>query len=251
MITAIILTKNEEKNINECIASLSFCDEILVIDDNSTDKTGEIAKKAGATVLIHSLEHDFSAQRNFGLQKAKGEWVIFIDADERVSKQLQKEILEKVVQEKDTNGFFVQRVDFMRSKMLTHGETAHSLFLRLAKKGEGKWKGQVHETWQVTGKTGQLRAPLFHYPHQTIREFLAEINYYTDLRAKELFEQGIQVSWLSILFYPKMKFLHNYIVRQGFRDGTEGVIMALMMSFHSFLVRGKLWQLWDQKTSSH
>jgi glycosyltransferase involved in cell wall biosynthesis len=249
MLSCVILTKNEEKNIVDCIESVSFCDEIIVIDDNSFDNTVDLAKQNGATVFVHGVDGNFSKQRNFGLEKAKGEWVFFVDADERVSKELRNEIISKVSQKNDTEGFFIRRIDFFYGKMLSHGETAHINLLRLAKSEKGVWQGNVHETWEIKGKVAMLASPLLHYPHPTIREFLQEINFYTDLRAKELYKKKIQVSWYSIILYPKAKFLQNYIWRKGFLDGTEGLLIALMMSFHSFLVRGKLWQLWDQKTS--
>lgn len=247
MISAVILTKNEEKNIVDCIESLSFCHEILVIDDHSTDRTVDVAKKAGGLVFEHALENDFAQQRNFGLEKAKGDWVLFVDADERVSKDLKNEIIYKTEKDNGVNGFYIKRRDFFHGKELLHGETAHVQLLRLGKKEQGVWKGTVHETWEIKGNAGVLDSQLFHYPHPTINEFLKEINFYTDLRALELFKKDVKVSWYDMIIYPKAKFVQNYILRAGFRDGVAGLIMALMMSFHSFLVRGKLWQLWDQK----
>lgn len=247
MITAIVLTKNEEKNIIDCIESLSFCDEIVVIDDNSEDLTDAVAKKAGAHVYQHALDNNFSKQRNFGLEKAKGEWVLFVDADERVSKALQNEIVYKISKDDGVHGYFLKRQDYFHGKKLQFGETAHVQLLRLAKKGNGIWRGVVHEVWDVKGKTETLETVLDHYPHRTINDFLREINFYTDLRSRELFKQGIKVHWYDLILYPKAKFIQNYVLKMGFRDGVAGMIMALMMSFHSFLVRGKLWQLWDNE----
>lgn len=247
MISAVILTKNEEKHIIDCIESLSFCDEILVIDDNSQDLTVDVAKKAGAHIYQHQLENNFASARNFGLEKAKGEWVLFVDADERLSKALQNEIIYAVSKNDDVDGYFLMRQDYFHGKKLQFGETAQVRLLRLAKKGKGIWRGTVHEVWNIKGKTAQLETPLDHNPHESINDFLLSINFYTDLRAKELFHQGVTVKWFDLILYPKVKFIQNYIFKMGFRDGVEGMIMALMMSFHSFLVRGKLWQLWDQK----
>lgn len=248
MISALVLTKNEEKNILDCLKSLSWCDEVIVIDDNSQDKTTDIAKKTGAKVFIHSLEEDFAAQRNFGLEKAKGDWIFFVDADERVPQGLWYEIMAK------TNapfspyaGFYLKREDSLWGKKLLHGEIGNIKILRLAKKDAGKWAGKVHETWKIKEKTDVLQNPLIHYPHQSVKEFLQEINFYTDLRAKELHKKKVGVSWFAILFYPKAKFFVNYIVKGGFLDGLPGFIFALMMSFHSFLVRAKLWLLWQKE----
>ncbi|MBI2036184.1 hypothetical protein HYT17_00910 [Candidatus Microgenomates bacterium] len=135
----------------------------------------------------------------------------------------------------------------MWGRELKYGETVNVKLLRLAKKEAGKWEGKVHEKWVVKGKTGQLENPLHHFPHQRIGEFLQEINFYTDIRARELFDRNVKTYWWSIILYPKAKFIINYLVYQGFRDGLPGLVFALMMSFHSFLVRAKLWLLWKKQ----
>jgi len=247
MISAIILTKNEENNIKECLKSVSWCDEILVIDDNSTDKTADFAKKAGAKVITRQLQHDFSAQRNFGLEKAKGDWVLFVDADERITPALWYEIMAITNDPVGIySGFFLKRKDVIWKKELNYGETGKITLLRLARKDAGIWKGKVHEQWQIKGKTLTLKNPLMHFPHQTIKEFLSEINYYSDLRARELYKKKVKSYWWSIILYPKAKFFVNYIIKAGFLDGLPGLVFALMMSLHSFLVRGKLWFMWQK-----
>ncbi len=248
MISAVILTKNEEKNIVDCIESLKGFDEILVIDDNSDDRTREIAKNLGATVFEHPLDNNFSNQRNFGLEKAKGEWVLFVDADERVTPELKKEIILHAANPGNPyTGFYLKRRDILFGKELQYGEVGNIQFLRFAQKHRGKWEGAVHEEWKVKGKIGKLNNNIVHYPHQNIAEFLREINFYTTIRAKELYEKKTKVNAFSIILYPKAKFFLGYILKQGFRDGIPGLVFALLMSFHSFLVRGKLWLLWNKK----
>ena len=242
--SVIIITKNEEKNIEECIKTLEGYDEIIVVDDNSSDATAKIAKKLGAQVYEHSLEGDFAAQRNFGLQKAKGSWILFIDADERMSPQLKYEIHSQINDAMSIySGFYIRRIDKMWGKTITHGESSQTKFLRLAKKGSGDWIGMVHERWMVNGKVGMLKHPLMHFPHQTIREFVTEINYYTDLRAGELNDRKVKVRRRDIFLFPLGKFIQNYFFRLGILDGLIGLLQAILMSFHSFLVRGKLWLL--------
>ncbi len=255
-VSAIILTKNEEKNIEECLKTLKWADEVIVIDDESTDKTVEIAKKNGAKVLEHSLNNDFSAQRNFGLEQTSGEWIFFIDADERVSPQLRAEIT-KTTQNNarapfggggnGVNGYFVKRKDFIFGKKLGFGETSRVKLLRLAKKGIGEWKKPVHEVWEIRGVIGMLASPLLHFPHQTVSEFLEKINLYSTLRARELYNKGKKTNLLEILSYPIAKFLKNYFCLLGLLDGMPGFIIAILMSFHSFLVRSKLYLLWKQE----
>jgi len=247
MISVVILAKNEEKNIKDCLASVLWCDEIVVIDDHSTDKTVELAKQAGAVVYFHDLAGDFSQQRNFGLEKARGDWVLFLDADERVSEVLKNEIQQTIASRRNRyNGYRIKRTDYMWGKELKHGETGGISLLRLGRKGSGTWKGSVHETWDISGHVGELKEVLIHYPHQSIREFLAEINFYTDLRAQELYRQKVKSTWVIILLYTKGKFFQNYFLRLGVLDGVPGIISAIMMSFHAFLVRGKLWLLWQK-----
>src|SRR6266403_1392760 len=247
MISAVILTKNDEQNIKACLESISWCDEIIIIDDNSIDKTVDIAKKSRAKIVSRQLNHNFAEQRNFGLEKAKGDWILLVDADDRISSALWYEIMavtnEPIVH---NDGFYLKRRDYMWGKELRYGEMGNVRLIRLARKESGVWQGKVHEEWKVKGKILTLINPLKHYPHQTVKEFLSEINYYSDLRAKELYKKKVKASWFTILLYPKAKFVVNYFFKAGFLDGLPGFICALMMSLHSFLVRGKLWLLWQQ-----
>ncbi len=244
MITVVVLTHNDEKILARCLESLRWCDEMIAIDDESMDGTVGVAKRFGAKVFTRKLNGDFAAQRNFGLGKAKGEWVLFVDSDEVVSKELANDI-KRVISEKRQviSGYFIKRKDYFLGKWLTHGETVNVKLLRLAKKDAGKWNRPVHEVWDVQGPIGELTYPLLHYPHPNVAQFLDEMNRYSTLNASYLYKQGIRAFWWDIIAYPAAKFFVNYIWRLGFLDGTAGAIMALMMSFHSFLTRAKLWKL--------
>jgi len=249
MLSVIILTKNEEKNIIDAIESVSFADEIIIVDDFSDDHTKEAAESLRNTkVKIFKRKLDnFAAQRNYALKKAKEDWIFFLDADERVSPGLRGEIEQLMKDGSRKKGFFVKRTDVMLGKELKYGETSKVRLLRLAKRGSGMWHGKVHEKWEIKRDTGHLNFSLYHYPHPTIREFISEINKYTQIRAEELFKIKEPVSLLQIVTYPVGKFVQNYFFRQGYRDGTHGFVFAMMMSFHSFLVRSKLWLLWEKK----
>ena len=196
------------------------------------------------------LGNNFSEQRNFGLSKAIYEWVLFLDADERITKDLREEINSVLIEDKKSkryNGFFIPRRDTIWGKQLNHGEAGSIKLLRLARKGFAHWQGIVHEEWIVDGNVSALDNYILHFPHQTISEFLKEINFYTSLRAEELFERKEKPSVINIILYPKAKFINNYFLKLGFLDGIEGFIFSIFMSFHSFLVRGKLWLLWQKK----
>ena len=241
MISAVVLTKNEEDNIKECLGGLKWCNEILVVDDDSVDKTREIAKKEGARVIKHSLGSNFADQRNFALRQTRSNWVFFVDADERVSPLLAKEI-QKEIKNSKNDGFYFKRIDFFMDKWLKHGEIGSIKILRLAKKDSGVWKRSVDEKWVVKGRVKTLKHPLLHFSHLEIKEFLLSVNERTTLNAQEFYKNGARVTvweWLK----PLVKFIQNYFFRFGFLDGTSGLVFAVMMSLHSFLVRGKLYLL--------
>lgn len=244
-LSVVILTKNEEKNILDCLENLEGVSEVIIIDDNSTDLTIEVIKslnRKNIKIFKRQLDLNFAKQRNFGLEKAKNEWVLFIDADERASKEFLSEISEQITNT-TLNSFYVKRKDVLWGKVLNHGETGSMKLVRLGKKNAGKWRGEVHEVWKTQGNVGSLNIALMHYPHQRLKEFISEINFYTTIRAEELFKTKKEISIWEILFYPKAKFFKNYIIRLGFLDGIAGLVVAVMMSLHSFLVRAKLWQL--------
>ncbi len=249
MISAVVLTKNEEKNIVDCLELLLFCDEIIVVDDNSSDRTLELIERFDEKVKVfkRDLGGDFSAQRKFGVEKTNNDWVLFVDADERINADLATEIRENMSKSAEFGGFLIPRVDFMWGRALKHGESGNIKLLRLFNKKRGDLKGKVHETWETKSKVGVLINPIQHYPHPTISQFLKEINFYTDLRAAELYREGIKVGFVSVIIYTKGKFIVNYFLKLGFLDGIPGLIHATLMAFHSFLVRGKLWQLWQKK----
>lgn len=241
MITAVILTRNNQRTLAATLASLTWCDECIVVDDNSFDKTEEIAKSFNTKIFKRSLNDDFAAQRNFGLSKVKGDWVVFVDSDEVVATELAEEIQKSITLKYD--GFYMKRRDVLWGKELRHGETNGVRLLRLAKKNAGRWERTVHEVWDVEGTLGELVHPLLHYPHPDVAQFLDSINRYSTLNARVFYSQGKRSNVFEIVAYPVGKFLHNYIWRLGFLDGTPGTIVALMMSFHSFLTRGKLYLL--------
>jgi glycosyltransferase involved in cell wall biosynthesis len=247
MITAIVLTKNNAQTIEKTLDSLSWCDEIICIDDFSTDATGDHVKKQKADVYQRHLANDFAAQRNFGLEQAKGDWILFVDSDEIVSEALQREIRETISREgsskKGIQGYFIKRDDIFFGKKLRFGETRNVRLLRLARKNAGIWKRPVHEYWDIKGATDALENPLVHSSHTDVAQFISKINSYTTINARYLHALGVRSNVLAIIFYPLAKFFWNYFFLLGFLDGTPGAIMAIMMSFHSFLTRAKLYLL--------
>lgn len=241
-LTAVVLTKNEASQIGDLIDSLTFCDQVVVVDDYSTDDTRRIAQEKGAQVFKRHLDGDFAAQRNLGLTKAKGDWVLFVDADEQVSAALQTEILE-ATKNREMYGYYLKRNDLFMGKQLKYGETAQIWLLRLAQKKAGTWSRPVHETWKIPQPVAKLKNPLLHKPHASIESFLTKINLYTSLESRYRKDHGQGFSWIELVLFPVGKFFRNYVLAQGFRDGIPGLSMAYMMSLHSFMVRVKLYEI--------
>lgn len=247
-LTAIVLAKNEESSIERCLQSLTFCKEVIVMDDASSDATAQKAAQLGATVNTRSLDGNFAGQRNAAMNHAHNEWILFVDADEVVSPSLAKEIQTIVDGKQQQIAFRIPRVDWFWNQKLEHGELHMASkygFVRLMKKGTGAWVGAVHETFQLkqgTSAFGQLKNHLEHYPHQTLTEFLLEVNSYSTMRAKELFEQNHSFSLWEAVVNPLGKFLYTYFWKAGYKDGPAGFTYSFIMSFHSFLVRAKLYQ---------
>ena len=251
-ISLILLTKNESKNLENNFDWLDSCKrikEIIVVDDNSTDNTVELAKKlASKTRSIQIFERvlngDFSAQRNFAVSKSKHNWIFWLDADERPSKKLIR-FLNHIDTLRYKNYSF-KRHDIFLKQELKYGETAYLDFVRLFNKKYGHFVGQVHEVWQTKKLVKETKLVIHHDSHSTLKSFIQKINFYSDIRSKELFDQKVTTDIFEIIFFPIGKFIQNYFLRLGFLDGTPGIIMALSMSFHVFLSKAKLWHLYQQ-----
>lgn len=243
-LSAVVLMKHEQSALVRCLESVKFCKEILVVCDDSSDQSVEIARSAGARVVNRILGLDFAAQRNFGLDQAKYDHVLFVDADEEVSPELIKEI-QDTVKESNNIVYRLRRRDFFLGREMKHGETGEARnhgIIRLVKKGTGTWVGAVHEEFATHVPQITLKHFINHYPHQSVAEFIRDINTYSSLRADELYSRHIKLPFFQILVYPFFKFMYTYFLRLGFLDGPEGFIYSFLMSFHSFLVRIKLYQ---------
>lgn len=251
-LSLLILTHNSsdliEKNFN-WIKKCQNINEIITVDDNSEDKTIETlkkleTKKCKIKIYKRELESDFSTQRNFGISKASNDWILWLDSDETPSDEFIN-FLNNFDFESDFV-FAFKRTDIFLGHILNYGETANIFFPRIFNRKYGKFEGKVHETWVSEKPIYKKEISISHNSHQTLNSFLKKINFYTDIRAKELYDQKTKTNLFEIIFYPAAKFFQNYFLRLGFLDSTPGIIMALSMSFHSFLVRAKLWHLYQK-----
>lgn len=239
-ISAVILATNEERTIGKALDSVTFADEVLVVDDHSTDTTKIIATKKKAKVLAYTGADDFSLRRNFALSNTKHDWVLFLDADEQLSDELRTEILQ-LPDNPAQSAFSVRRIDYFWNKRVSHGELHNARFDRLVHRGRGTFTQPVHEFWRTKGQVQPLHGELKHFPHKTIAEFLNKINHYSTLNAKFYFDNGRKINAFDIVVTPIAKFLYTYFIQLGFIDGVAGFVYSFMMSFHSFLTRAKLY----------
>ncbi len=210
---------------------------------DSLDFAGEVIIKEH-----HDLE-DYALARNQSLKKARGEWVLFVDDDEQITPQLQREIM-RAITSKIFSAYRLRRIDSFLGRSLRHGENGAVKIIRLAKRNAGEFVRPVHEIWSVKGRVGELSSPLIHFPHKSISSFLAKLNNYSTLEASYRASYGVRSSLFHIIFYPPAKFFQNYFLRLGFLDGAPGTIMAVMMSFHSYLTWTKLYLMQTKATKA-
>lgn len=249
-LSLLLLTHNESENVIKNLDWLGECpniNEIVIVDDDSTDdtiknlKTLKLPKNTKLLVLSRKLEGDFSQQRQYGVGKASNDWILWLDADEKPSPELVS-FLKSFDPDRETS-FLLRRQDYFEGRLLKHGETASQSFLRLFDRRQGHFIGKVHETWYPDSPATSTELTIIHHSHPDLYSFLHKINFYSSLRAQELYDQKVSTNLFQIIFYPTGKFIKNYFFKLGFLDSTPGIIMALTMSFHSFLVRSKLWHL--------
>lgn len=248
-ISILLITHNEEKNLLNYWTWLDRCktiNEIVVVDDNSDDKTKEVlkkieTKKIKVKIFERGLNNNFSDQRNFGITKTTNDWILWLDADEKPTSSLIRFL--NHIDNLQYKNYAFKRNDIFIDHELKHGENSNQYFLRFFNKKYGRFTGAVHEIWQSPKEIEYKKLHIHHYPHQSLRGFIKKLNFYSDIRAQELYDQNQTSNQFQIIFYPLGKFVQDYFLKLGFLDSTPGIIMALGMSFHSFLVRSKLWHL--------
>lgn len=248
-ISAIIITKNSEKLIADCMDSVSFCDEIIVIDDNSTDKTSDLATHFGAKVYQFASK-SFSEKRNFGLKKAKNKWIIYIDDDERISSELKKNIL-KIVSLPKTEfySYKLQRKNFYLGK---NEWPVIEKMERLFRKNElEKWVGDLHETPVFKGTAGELDGYLFHYTHQNLKRMVEKTIEWSGIEADLRFRNNHpQMTWWRFFRVMITGFYGSYIQQKGYKVGVAGLIESLYQSFSMFMTYARLWELQNKLVNS-
>ena len=244
-ISACVLTFNEERKIERCLRSVTWCDEIVVMDSFSTDNTLSICRRFTDRVYQHEWL-GYVGQRNLIRDMVSNPWIFFLDSDEEVSPGLRDEILKHFVDGPgDYSGFEFPRQVYFLGKWIRHGEWYPDVKLRLFKKAYGRTEGQEpHDKVVVSGRVKRLANPLWHYTYDDIRDYLDTMNRFSTITAQQRYVQGTKFGWTDVVFRPLLRFLKGYILRGGFLDGPHGFLIASINSFGVVAKYSKLWELW-------
>ncbi len=241
-VTAVVIAKNEEPRITECLKRLAWTDERIVIDNGSTDRTITLAKRQRARV-VRIKERNFSLLRNRGKREAHSSWILYVDADEWVTDDLQEEILKTVSNYKPGApiAYYIQRKNYYLGALWPTKDKMQRLFLKSALCG---WKGIVHETAEVVGETGVLKEPLVHRTHRTLEEMVAKTNEWSQMEAELRFASGHPpVVWWRLIRVIMTGFYRSFIGEDGWKAGTIGWIESIYQAFSMFITYAKLWEL--------
>ena len=243
-ITATVITFNEEHNIAAALESLSWADEIIVVDSESKDRTVEIARRFTDRLFVRAWP-GYSAQKNFAAEQANNDWIFSLDADERVSPELTTRILElKSRSEPEPAGFEMPRRTFYLGRWIKHSGWWPDHKVRLYDRRRSRWRGDfVHESLGVDGSVNRLDGNLLHYTVRDASEHHLRMDRYTTLAAEELFTRGKRASMSSLFVSPAVVFLRSYLFKLGFLDGIPGVAIARFAAHYEFLKNLKLWEM--------
>jgi len=238
-ISATIIACNEELNIARAIESLRCCDEIVVVDSGSTDRTVEIAQKLGARVIEMSWR-GYASQKNFASEQATYDWVLSIDADESLSEALEAEIWQIKKSGPQYDAYTMPRLAQYLGRWILHSGWYPDRKIRLFDRRKASWQGDyVHESVRVQGSVGHLESNLLHFTCNSLAEHLRTMDRYTTLAAEQLVDQKVDIHWRRIVFDPLWTFFRTYFLKQGFRDGLEGLCIAYMAAFYNFVKYAK------------
>lgn len=238
-ISVTIIARDEEANIGRALASVDFCAEVLVVDSGSTDRTVEIARSLGATVIHHEWS-GYAAQKNFAAAKASHDWILSIDADEAVGPELSASIRGLATKEPDFAGFDFPRLARYCGKWIRHSGWYPDRKVRLYRRDRARWAGDfVHESVVVSGPIGHLDGNLLHYTCDTLQEHCANVERYTDLAAREIVANGQQPTAWKLLLGPPFAFAKSLFFQLGFMDGAAGLTIAWMAAKYVYLKHAK------------
>lgn len=240
-VSVTIITLNEEKNLPRCLESVkNFADEMVIVDSGSTDRTVEIAKKYGAKIYERKFDN-YGNQKNYAVNKANSKWILSLDADEVVTKELAKEIRE-IIKNSEYNGYLVPRRNILLGKEIKYTRWSPDTHIWLWRKGKGRWKGEVHEEVVVEGEVGRLNNAKIHYQYETVSEFLEMMNKFTDKMADEMVSKSKKFSYFMMFFAPTLSIGRRFFYKKGFLDGWRGFVLSYLMAIYRMTTWIKVWE---------
>jgi glycosyltransferase involved in cell wall biosynthesis len=248
-LSILIITLNEEKHLNSLLKDLDFADEIIIVDSFSKDKTAEIATSFSKVTFLQNEFINFSSQRNFAISKAKNDWILFLDADERLKTGLKTEIIEVLKNPPPYEAYFFERIFMFEKKVLKYSGNQTDKIFRLFNKNFARYDENrlVHEKLIVQGKIGFLKNKLIHYSYASYDDYKGKIISYGKFKAQEKFTKQKKSNILLHFFHPVYNFLYNYIIRLGLFDGRKGIIICYLNAYCIWVRYHELNRLWKQK----
>lgn len=238
-LSAAIIALNEERNISRAIESLRCCDEILVVDSGSTDRTMDIAAKLGARV-VENPWRGYACQKNFAAEQCENDWILSLDADESLSEALEAEIWQIKKNGAEYDAYTMPRLAQYLGSWILHSGWYPDRKVRLFDRRKARWEGKyVHESVVVDGRIGHLDSNLLHFTCSSLSEHLKTMDRYTTLAAEQIIDEGRKVGVTQLLLDPPWTFLRAYVLKRGFLDGAEGLAIAYMAAFYTFLKYAK------------
>lgn len=250
MLSVTIITKNEEQNIERCLKSVQWVDEIIVVDAMSTDKTVALSKNLHAKVIPKEWM-GFAEQKEFALHQATNDWVLSLDADEEVTEELKSEIQKIIQLENSFDGYEIPRKSFFLGKWIRYGGWYPGYQLRLFKRSKATMNHRpVHEGFLVEGNVGKLRFPLNHYTYHSLHHYLEKMNDYSSLDVMNKLANGRRIRWYNFILNPTSLFLRMFISLKGYNDGFHGFLLAYYSAFSTLALYAKCWEYQTAKSKS-
>jgi (heptosyl)LPS beta-1,4-glucosyltransferase len=249
-LSVTVITFNEAANIAGALDSVSWADELIVVDSESSDGTAELARRYTDRVIVRPWP-GYVAQKNFAAEQASNDWILSLDADERVPPELAAEIRALMERGPSAAGYRIPRVTFHLGRWIRSTDWYPDYQLRLYDRRKARWWGRyVHESVSAEGPVLQLQSDLQHHAYRDIADHLQSIDRYTTLAAQQMYEDGRRAGWFDIAVHPRLAFFRNYVLRGGFRDGMPGLIVSAMNAYYVGLKFAKLWELCSPSTST-
>ena len=243
-LSVVVSAYNEQHSLGRCLSSVPFADEIIVVDNESHDSTVEIAKRFTNKIYSQKNILMLNTNKNYGFDKATGDWILNLDADEEIPKELSKEIQAIIRSNPKENGYWIKRKNIIFGRWITHGLWWPDKQTRLFRRGKGKFACvHIHEYVSVDGQVGELDNPYLHYNYETVHQYLTKIDRASTSEAISLKDMDHQLVWYDAIRFPLSDFLKIYFAQGGYKDGLHGLVLALFQAFYSFTVFTKYWEM--------